>query len=831
VISPRFGVWSRNATRARRISDVRDPQLKAATTERPTCTRWELVAGALFVGLLTLIFFGSILTGKTLSNVPSTQQLNAPWRGVSKPLIFFPQADQANLYYPHTVLETNAWRSGTMPFWNPYSLGGVPLLANGQSGIAYPIRIVLALVVSPLINHDLIVVLHVFLSGFFMFLLLKELRLRLLPALLGSAAWMFAGWNSGLMNTEVTLIATTWLPAALFLIHRASRTRSWRTAAAAGIPLGLMALGGQLQLVAIAFGVCGIYAAALALKSAIQWRTPLQFNPARLAYPVWTLGIGAGLAAVTLLPTALYVGEGGRQAPSYPDFVRNHTMAVDVFRHVFSGGPATPPTLVYLGMFVGLIPIFLAFVGCLLRRPGAALGRWLAIGTFLVAVGVRGVTRVAYYLIPGVSRLSSTGQAMWLFDFGVILLAAIGLDAVLEWSVRAARRLHSRQPALARWSPRVAIVLAVLAVGGTAWQLMDYAWYLNPPFTPRTQGTAFFPTTPAISAIQRDRRQRSAAAPQRLIGFNALVANQSVALNLEDADGYDSVVSNRVRSLWYVVEGLPVDAAINQQKQNTALGFSSGFSSSFITIFRPATTRFALLARVGITTIIADPATAEALLSNPLRSAPLQLKPIYLGGDASVLNLIGSQPRAWVVHEADVASSASDALRRFAATNFDYRSRMLVEPDAGLGNSGGVSRRGTGPSTIATRTSLTPNGTGFTVRTGRPGWIVMADNYAPGWHVTVNGRDAKLVRADYTLRAVAVPAGRSHVALRYRPPGFALGLIISGITLVSLLILAVGTLRGGGRRKRSSAKRQRDDRDIATRQPAEDDPSHSSSPS
>jgi Bacterial membrane protein YfhO len=830
VTSPRFGARTFNAMRARRIGHVRAHEPEPATTEGPTCTRWELVAGALFVGLLTLIFFGSILTGKTLSNIPSTQQLNAPWRGVEKPSFFFPQADQANLYYPQTVLETNAWRSGTMPFWNPYSLGGVPLLANGQSGVAYPVRIVLALVVSPLINHDVIVVLHVFLSGFFMFLLLKEFRLRLLPALLGAAAWMFAGWNSGLMNTEVTLIATTWLPAALLLIHRASRTRSWRTAAAAGIPLGLMALGGQLQLVAIAFGVCGIYAAALAVKPLRQWRTRWPFDRARLAYPMLTLGIAGGLAAVTLLPTALYVGQGGRQAPSYPDFVRNHTMSVDVFSHVFSGGPATPPTLVYLGMFVGLIPIFLAFVGCLRRRPGAALGRWLAIGTFLVAIGARGVTRVAYYLVPGVSRLSSTGQAMWLFDFGVVLLAAIGLDAVLEWSVRAARKLHARQPTLARWSPRVAVVLAVLAVGGTAWQLMDYAWYLNPPFTPKTQRSAFFPTTPAISAVQRDRAQRSAAEPQRLIGFSALVANQSVVFGLEDADGYDSVVSNRVRSLWYVIEGLPVDAAINQQKLITSLGFGSGFSASFITIFQAAKTRFALLPRVGITTIIADSPTAGALLSNPLMSAPLQLKPIYFGGDASVLNLIGSDPRAWVVHEADVAPNASDALRRFTATNFDYRSRMVVEPDVGLGNSGRVSRRGTGPSTIATRDALTPNGTTFTVRTGSPGWLVMADMYAPGWHVTVNGRDAKLVRSDYTLRAVAIPAGRSRVALSYRPPGFALGLVISGITLVSVVTLAVST-RLRGRRKRSSRRRQRDDRDIATRCPTEDGASHSSSPS
>jgi hypothetical protein len=285
-----------------------------------------------------------------------------------------------------------------------------------------------------------------------------------------------------------------------------------------------------------------------------------------------------------------------------------------------------------------------------------------------------------------------------------------------------------------------------------------------------------------------------------------------------------------VRSLWYVIEGLPVDAAINEQKRITALGFNSGFSSSFITIFQPAKTRFALLPRVGITTIIADTPTAGALLSNPLMSAPLRLKPIYIGGDASVLNLVGSQPRAWVVHEADVASSASDALHRFAAASFDYRSRMVVEPDAGLGNSGGISHRGRGTSTTATRDGLTPNGTAFTVRTSSPGWLVMADNYAPGWQVTVNGRDAKLDRADYTLRAVAIPAGRSRVVLRYRPPGFALGLFASGLTLAALVALAMSA-RWHGRRRRSSARRPRADRNVGRRRPIEDRASQSPSPS
>jgi hypothetical protein len=691
-------------------------------------------------------------------------------------------------------------------------LGGVPLLSNGQSGVAYPVRIVLALLVSPLANHDLLVVIHVFLSGLFMFLLLKEYRVRLVPALLAASAWMFASWTSGLMQDEVTLIATTWLAAALLLIHRAARTRSWCRAVAAGVPLGLMALGGQLQYVAIAFAVCGAYALALALHPPDRRRVGWHGDWTRLAYPVLTLGVGAALAAVTLLPTALNLREGGRVAPSYNDFVHNHTMPLGTFQHVFSGASVSGVTLFYDGMYVGIVPLCLAFIGFLTRRPGASLGRWLAVGTFLVAIGFPVVTWLAYYLVPGTSRLSLTGQAMWLFDFGVILLAAIGLDALLDGSLRVGRRLQAHRSSLRTWVPGLALLLAVAAVVATSWQLMNYGWYLNPPFTSRSDTHAFFPTTPAIAVALRDRSQRSAVDPQRLIGFGALAGDESAVLGLEDADGYDSVTANRVRSLWYVVEGASVDSALTAQHQIAALGFrGTGSSASFITSFSIATTRFALLPRLGITTVMTHPTVASQLLAMPRLASPLALQPIYIGGDASVFKIAGDTPRAWVVHEAEGVTNAAAALRRFTTPSFDYRHRMVVEPGQGVGGSGRTVTRGSGAGVAASRTELTPNGTAFSVRSDTAGWLVMADMYAPGWQVTVNGHEAKLLRADYALRAVAIPAGHSQVRLRYRPPGVALGLVITGLTLISLLVgaaaIALPRLRRFATALRADAKR------------------------
>ena len=68
------------------------------------------------------------------------------------------------------------------------------------------------------------------------------------------------------------------------------------------------------------------------------------------------------------------------------------------------------------------------------------------------------------------------------------------------------------------------------------------------------------------------------------------------------------------------------------------------------------------------------------------------------------------------------------------------------------------------------------------VRSSAPALLAIADNWYPAWHASVNGRDAPVLRAYHTLRAIPVPAGESEVELWYRSDvvlrSFWLGFII-----------------------------------------------------
>ena len=67
-----------------------------------------------------------------------------------------------------------------------------------------------------------------------------------------------------------------------------------------------------------------------------------------------------------------------------------------------------------------------------------------------------------------------------------------------------------------------------------------------------------------------------------------------------------------------------------------------------------------------------------------------------------------------------------------------------------------------------------------------PGWLLLLDNWFPGWEATVGGKPAVVRRADYSFRAVEVPGGHSLVSFRYRPASFRLGCLLAALAALAL---------------------------------------------
>jgi hypothetical protein len=91
------------------------------------------------------------------------------------------------------------------------------------------------------------------------------------------------------------------------------------------------------------------------------------------------------------------------------------------------------------------------------------------------------------------------------------------------------------------------------------------------------------------------------------------------------------------------------------------------------------------------------------------------------------------------------------------------------------------------------------------VDTPGPALLRLADLWYPDWTATVDGHSAPVLKADYLLRAVPVPAGRHRVVFRYRSPAMRRGLMLSLGSLVAVLGL-FGLDWVSRARKRSAAR-------------------------
>jgi hypothetical protein len=91
----------------------------------------------------------------------------------------------------------------------------------------------------------------------------------------------------------------------------------------------------------------------------------------------------------------------------------------------------------------------------------------------------------------------------------------------------------------------------------------------------------------------------------------------------------------------------------------------------------------------------------------------------------------------------------------------------------------------------------------FQVESDRDGFMVVAGNYHPYWHATVNGAPAKVYKAFGSLRAVEIPKGKSEVRMEYRSTPFHACLKVS--LVAAILLIALGIFAAAKCKKKPSA--------------------------
>lgn len=95
-------------------------------------------------------------------------------------------------------------------------------------------------------------------------------------------------------------------------------------------------------------------------------------------------------------------------------------------------------------------------------------------------------------------------------------------------------------------------------------------------------------------------------------------------------------------------------------------------------------------------------------------------------------------------------------------------------------------------------TSYAPNRLTYKARSKNGGVVIFSEVYFPwGWKATVNGKETPIGRANYTLRAIRVPAGDSDIVMAFQPESVEKANTVSMVSVVLIYLLIFAAIGVG----------------------------------
>ena len=380
----------------------------------------------------------------------------APWR-TADPASIVPwnplMWDGIAEFYPWRLFASETLRSGYLPLWNPHQFCGTPFVANSQSAVFYPPNLLFCLL--PVAQaFGVSVLLHLFLTGVFAYLLLRSPAFSLgrASSLVGAVAWQLCHWQVAWLALPTFLCVSAWLPLALILVDRAAARPTPARAVPLGLCLGLMLLAGHLQIALYCFGLITAWAVFRILPSVkTQW-------PALLGCAALAVVLAFGMAAPQLLP-AIELARVSHRAggvptlAAYQGYVRLALPPVHLVTLFLPGFFGSPTRGTYWGVptnggpgaymenacYGGILTLLLAFTGIAATWRKTAATRFFALAaafSLLLALGTP-LNALPFFGLPGFAQTGSPGRILVLWSFCVSVLAAMGTQAVLKAQWRA----------------------------------------------------------------------------------------------------------------------------------------------------------------------------------------------------------------------------------------------------------------------------------------------------------------------------------------------------------------------------------------------------------
>jgi hypothetical protein len=727
--------------------------------------------------------------------------------------------------------EASLYKDHVYPLWNPYVFLGMPSFASGTyNPLIYPPDWPLALLqkVLPLPELTWMLIYYV-LAGWSLYLLAREWGARAEGALLGAAAFVFAPnlIAVGSHGHGSQLVDSAYIPLMLWLATRWMRRGNF-------LELGFLALAGGFQMLRGHVQICFYTWIAIGLYTLIEWiaglRDPVARGrlTARAVAVALAAALAFGLAGFYNLPLRDYASHSIRGGTTSDggvgmEYATQWSLAPYELPEVVVPGWAgfgdatywgTMPFTDYPNAYVGMVTVLLAVPAFLLGGVPRIFAIALALASLMVSFGKNfPLYGFLYDHLPLFDKFRVPVMIIVLFQVAAALGAAWGWSLVLERGTRgeADRRLD-------RVLIASAIALALLLVAGFFGQDLWRGAYvsaatslrskLGAPFSPEAAAAAYRGFVAdlgrvsiiglfTVGAAWLARRGKIAASwASGIVLVLLLIELWPVSGRLMTPVIGDKVQRNLELGRDDVIELLEKSGPagtfrilpIQEYQSNRYAGFGiasvGGMHAAKPRLFQDwneaqLTTNAAWLRLLNVRFLV---------LPQTLEPAPPWLRLVHSGSAFVYENQI-ALPRATLVHGYRVITPGKAILDTIRSGSIESADLTLLEEDPRL-------TLDPAPGGTATIVSYRVNDVSVDVDTPGAALLRLADLYYPDWTVTVDGRPARVIKADYLLRAVPVPAGKHRVVFRFESKAMKSGLLLSiGSLIAVLLLIGYGVFR------------------------------------
>jgi hypothetical protein len=788
---------------------------------------------------MAAMFWRVFFLGETLIDV-ATLDNQLPWGYATGEVSNHPynRRDLTDTYATREYFIVEAYRDRELPLWNPYTMAGHPIYADGVTKIFSPF-LIFYYFFDPPTGYSLARIAELMLAAVLMYTFLICIGAGAEGSLAGALIFAFSshsmfhltglGWWGGL----------AWLPLIILFADRAATRRSYRYAMLAGVCLAAQFFCGWMQNQIYYVGAVALYYLLFAFRR--RSRQPL-------ALMTTTLAVGFALSATQWLPVMELLSHSNRKiVPTeigyiylppwylltmvFPNLLGE---ADDVKTlNLFTAINVSHDHILYIGI-AGLAMVgFCLYSYCRKRIEDAE--RRFRISFLLLLAGIALLLMMATPLyvyvtrfIPVLQVIRVTVRAGALFLFALSALAGLGMDSFLEAKRESLESFfkHTRKFFTAAISLVAIGVVASIIFRQTGFAsdtegrgkinfLRRAASVLSEQFLPPNLDIllplVFIAVIIALVALFKSgklRREFLFAAMIALIvadlfwharQFNPSFDASRVFPRTQMTDLLSSLPPGRV-----IVA--PADMDTNRKADsrdlkiiappNTLLPYRissvSGKNQQFPRWYRD----YASLVEPQpyLSHVVFEQSRSKFLdllgvrylLTHRSQPAPAGYRFIASAEGLSVYEIESALPRAFLVGDSAEVDSQAEAISLMLKDGFDPKRVVVIERagdyyDRGAHGSWSESDR-------ATIIEDRRNRVIIKTESKTESMLVLSDNYYPGWRATIDGATAEIRKANCAMRAVKVPAGEHVVVFEFAPARLKASVYVSLASLLAVIV-------------------------------------------